>query len=274
MKTSPPLSSLTNSILGSCFYEPSTRTRLSFEIAMLKLGGQVVGFSDAKNTAVQKGESLEDTIKVIGSFTDIITLRHPAKESIHLAHKSTKTPVINAGNGIEEHPTQTLTDLFTIKETHKSLEGLSIAFVGDLKYGRTVHSLCLACALFGMRLFFCAPNGLSLPQEIFSLLEEKQVQFSSHQSLEEVIPFLDILYVTRLQTHKLTSADPQVFTIYPLTLDLLARAPTHLKILHPLPRNNEIDPSIDHTNFAQYFQQAENGVYVRMALLHAILQGP
>lgn len=272
MKKSPPLSSLKNHILASCFYEPSTRTRLSFETAMLKLGGQVIGFSDAKNTAVQKGESLEDTIRVIGSFADVIILRHPSKESVYLADKSTKKPIINAGNGTEEHPTQTLTDLFTIQETQKDLEGLSIAFIGDLKYGRTVHSLCLACALFGMRLFFCAPDALLLPPEIISHLEREKVQFSFHQSFEEIIPYLDILYVTRLQTHRLTNSDPKFFTLYPLTLNHLTHAPSHLKILHPLPRNHEIDFSIDNTEFAWYFQQAENGVYTRMALLHTVLE--
>jgi aspartate carbamoyltransferase catalytic subunit len=241
---------------------------------MLRLGGQVIGFSDTKNTAVQKGESLEDTIKVIGSFTNIITLRHPSKQSIYLAHRSTKTPIINAGNGIEEHPTQTLTDLFTIKEIHENLEGLCIAFIGDLKYGRTVHSLCLACALFRMRLFFCSPSGLSLPESLLSYLERKNIQFSIHQNLKEVIPLIDILYVTRLQTCRLTDSDPKDFTLYPVTLDHLVNAPTHLKILHPLPRNHEIDLSIDRTSFAWYFQQAENGMYVRMALLHAILKGP
>lgn len=273
MKKSPPLPSLKNHILASCFYEPSTRTRLSFETAMLKLGGQVIGFSDVKNTAMQKGESLEDTIKVIGSFADVIILRHPSKESVYLADKSTKKPIINAGNGAEEHPTQTLTDLFTIQEAQKDLEGISIAFVGDLKYGRTVHSLCLACALFGMRLFFCAPKGLLLPPEILSHLERKKIRFSFHQSLEEVISCLDILYVTRLQTDRLTSSDPKFFTLYPLTLNNLARAPSHLKILHPLPRNHELDFCIDNTEFAWYFQQAENGVYTRMALLHTVLQG-
>lgn len=273
MKNSPSPPLLKTSILATCFYEPSTRTRLSFETAMLKLGGRVIGFSDGENTAAQKGESFEDTIRIIGSFADVIILRHPSKESIHLAHKSTKTPVINAGNGAEEHPTQALTDLFTMQETQKSLQGLSVAFVGDLKYGRTVHSLCLACALFGMRLFFCAPDGLSLPQEILAYLTRKKIQFSFHQNLEEIIPCLDILYITRLQTHKLTGADPTFFNLYPLKLDHLVHAPSHLKILHPLPRNHEIDPLIDHTKFAHYFQQAENGIYTRMGLLHTILQG-
>ncbi|MGL5626083.1 MAG: aspartate carbamoyltransferase [Candidatus Rhabdochlamydia sp.] len=273
MKKSPPLSSLKTSILATCFYEPSTRTRLSFETAMFKLGGQVIGFSDIKNSAVQKGESFEDTMRIIGSFADVIILRHPSKDSIYLAHKSTKTPVINAGNGAEEHPTQTLTDLFTMQETQKDLEGLSVAFVGDLKYGRTVHSLCLACALFGMRLFFYAPDGLFLPQDLVSYLIEKKIQFSFHQNLEEIIPHIDILYITRLQTDRLTNSDPNSFNLYPLKLDHLINASSHLKILHPLPRNNEIDHFIDGTKFAYYFQQAENGVYTRMALLHAILQG-
>ena len=273
MKNCLPPTLLKTSILATCFYEPSTRARLSFETAMLKLGGRVIGFTDEKNTAVQKGESFEDTIRIIGSFADVIILRHPSKESIHLAHKSTKTPVINAGNGAEEHPTQTLTDLFTMQEAQKGLQGLSIAFVGDLKYGRTVHSLCLACALFGMRLFFCAPDGLSLPQETLAYLTRKKIQFSSHQNLEEIIPYLDILYITRLQTHKLTGPDPTSFDLYPLKLDHLVHAPSHLKILHPLPRNHEIDPLIDQTKFAHYFQQAENGIYTRMGLLHTILQG-
>lgn len=273
MKKSPLSFPLKTSILATCFYEPSTRTRLSFETAMLKLGGQVIGFSDVKNTAVQKGESFEDTMRIVGSFANVIILRHPSKDSIYLAHKSTKTPVINAGNGADEHPTQTLTDLFTMQETQKDLEGLSIAFVGDLKYGRTVHSLCLACALFGMRLFFYAPDGLFIPQDLVSYLIKKKIQFSFHQHIEEIISHVDILYITRLQTDRLTNSDPNSFNLYPLKLDHLVNAPSHLKILHPLPRNNEIDPAIDKTKFSYYFEQAENGVYMRMALLHAILQG-
>lgn len=220
MKNSPFLPSLKISILATCFYEPSTRTRLLFEASMLKLGGGVIGFSNGKNTAAQKGESLEDTIRV--------------KESIHLAHKSTQGPVINAGNGTEEHPTQTLTDLFATQETQKNLKRLSVTFLWDLKYGCTVHFLCIACVLFDMHLFFYSPNGLFLPQEILAHLTRKKIQFSFHQSLDEIIP-----YTTHLQTHKLISTDPTFFNLYPLKLEHLANAPSHLKILYPLPKAKE-----------------------------------
>ena len=268
MKKKAPHQLLAGKCLASCFYEPSTRTRLSFEAAMLRLGGSVIGFSESKGTSSAKGESLYDAMKVIGSYADVITLRHPADGAARLASLATKTPIINAGDGTNEHPTQTLIDLYTIKECQGKLKGLSIAFVGDLKHGRTVHSLSNACAHFDMRLFFIAPEALSLPEEICQTLKKQGIKFSFHRTLQEVLSKADILYVTRLQRERLSDqACLEHKSSWTITLSLLHSLKKNFKILHPLPRVDEIDSAIDATAYAYYFQQAENGVPVRQALL-------
>jgi aspartate carbamoyltransferase catalytic subunit len=193
-KKKPPKDLLRGKILASCFFEPSTRTRLSFESAMLKLGGQVVGFSDAASTSVRKGETLSDTMRVIGGLADLIVIRHPLEGAAKLASQATTKPVINAGDGANQHPTQTLLDLFTIKECQGKLSGLNIAIVGDLKYGRTVHSLSYAAALFDMRLYFISPDELTLPDAILQELRKKRGKFSFHRSIEEAIGKADILH--------------------------------------------------------------------------------
>lgn len=273
IKKHKPRRDLEGLILASCFFDPSTRTRLSFESAMLRLGGQVIGFSDGLSTSAKKGESLQDSMRIIGSYADVIILRHPMEGAARCASLATSTPVINAGDGSNQHPTQTLIDLFTIKECQGKLKGLSLAFVGDLKYGRTVHSLALACALFDIRLFFVSPEHLRLPEDICHALRKKGVKFSFHRSIEEVVEKVDILYMTRIQKERFDLASiHQDDPLTMLKLPLLAKVKKNLKIFHPLPRLGEIETCIDATPYAHYFQQAENGVYVRQAILSLILK--
>ncbi len=260
-------------IMASCFYEPSTRTRLSFESAMLRIGGKVIGFSDGDITSAKKGESLHDSIKVIGKYADAIVLRHSGEGSARAAGLATDKPIINAGDGANQHPTQTLLDLFTIHQCQKKLKGLNIAFVGDLKFSRTVHSLSLACGHFDMRLFFVSPELLTLPDEISRALKKQGLKFSFHRTIEEVIGKVDILYMTRIQKERF---DPAVFEQFKETWvlkeQMLSKVKKNLKVLAPGPRLGEIEMSVDKTPFAYYFEQAENGLYVRMALLSLILE--
>jgi aspartate carbamoyltransferase catalytic subunit len=273
MKKKSPKELLKSKILASCFYEPSTRTRLSFESAMIRLGGSVIGFSDSNSTSAKKGESLQDAMKIMGQYADVLILRHPNEGAARLASESTDKPVINAGDGVNQHPTQTLLDLFTIKECQNKLKALNLAFVGDLKFGRTVHSLTPACGYFDMRLFFVSPEQLTLPEEISHSLKKQGIKFSFHRTIDEVLNKVDILYMTRIQKERLdTSIYEECKDSYILREEMLKKAKKNLKILHPLPRVNEIETTIDKTPFAYYFQQAENGLYIRMALLSLILE--
>lgn len=272
LKIKPNPHLLNDKIIANCFFEASTRTRLSFETATLRLGGRVIGFDDDQNLSVQKGESLYDTIRVVSNFADLIIIRHPKEGSARLAAEVSLKPVINAGDGANQHPTQALVDLFTIQECQKHLNGLSIALVGDLKYGRTIHSFAQACMLFDVRLFLVAPDLLALPEFICDTLKKEGIRFSCHQSLEEVIPKVDILYLTRIQQERFSAAEYQLIKKqYILTPSMLTFAKPNLKILHPMPRVNEIDISVDHTPYAHYFEQATNGIYLRQALLTLLL---
>ncbi len=272
MKKKTPKDLLKGKILASCFFEPSTRTRLSFEAAMIRLGGNVIGFSDSATISTQKGESLQDSMKIMGQYADILVIRHPSEGSARVASEATDKPVINAGDGANQHPTQTLLDLFTIKECQGKLKGLNIALVGDLKHGRTVHSLSVACAHFDMRLFFVSPEQLSLPDEISHALKKHGVKFSFHRTIEEVLGKVDILYMTRIQKERFEPTEYEKFKdAYILKVDMLAKAKKNLKVLHPLPRVGEIESAVDKSPHACYFQQAENGLYLRMALLSLIL---
>ncbi len=262
---------LKGSILASCFFEPSTRTRLSFESAMHRLGGSVIGFSEAGTTSAKKGESLSDSMRVIGSYADIVVIRHPQEGSARLAAESTDKPVINGGDGANQHPTQTLLDLFTILECQGKIDELHIALVGDLKYGRTIHSLSLALAHYPIRLYFVSPESLVLPDAITHELKKKGVKFSFHEKLEEVIPKVDILYMSRIQKERFPDAQIDFTNTCLLKKKHLERAKPNLRILHPLPRVDEIEAAIDDTPFAYYFQQTANGVPVRMALLALLL---
>lgn len=270
-KTSPDL--LRGQIMGSCFFEPSTRTRLSFEAAMGRMGGSSIGFSDETSTSTQKGESLADSVRTVEQYVDVLVLRHPKEGAAQLAADICSKPVINAGDGANQHPTQTLLDLFSIRECQGRLDELNIALVGDLKYGRTVHSLAMASCHFNMRLYFVAPESLEMPKAICDRLREQRVKFSFHRSIEEVMPKADIIYMTRVQKERFSSPVEyqRVKDSFVLTPDSFDRAADHLKVLHPLPRVNEIDKRVDDTDYAYYFQQAENGLHVRKALLGLVL---
>ncbi|HGJ5892465.1 MAG TPA: aspartate carbamoyltransferase [Arsenophonus apicola] len=275
LKQHPQPDLLKHKVIASCFFEASTRTRLSFETAIHRLGASVVGFSDSNNTSLgKKGETLADTISVISQYVDAIVIRHPQEGASRLAAQfAGKIPVINAGDGANQHPTQTLLDLFTIQESQGSLNNLHIAMVGDLKYGRTVHSLTQALSKFdNNHFYFIAPEALAMPAHILHLLEEKGITYSLHDNIEAVLPKLDILYITRVQKERLdTSEYANVKAQFILTSHELAAAKSGMKVLHPLPRIDEITTDVDKTSHAYYFQQAGNGIYARQALLALIL---
>ncbi|MCD8548037.1 MAG: aspartate carbamoyltransferase [Aeromonadaceae bacterium] len=273
LKAEPRHDLLQHKLVASCFFEASTRTRLSFETAAQRLGGNVIGFADAGNTSLaKKGETLADSVRVITSYTDAFVIRHPQEGAARLAAEFSSVPVINAGDGSNQHPTQTLLDLFTIFETQGRLDNLHLAFVGDLKYGRTVHSLAQALSLFGARFYFVAPDALAMPDYICEELEEKGIAYSVHDSLEEIMPQLDILYMTRVQKERFEESEYRhIAAKFVLTCEQLTTAKPNLKILHPLPRIDEIETAVDATHHAYYFQQAENGVYARQALLALVL---
>jgi aspartate carbamoyltransferase catalytic subunit len=264
---------LRGKILGSCFFEPSTRTRLSFETAMQRLGGTVVGFTDFQTTSSTKGESLHDTMKMMELYVDVVAIRHPLEGSAQLAADAIEIPVINAGDGANQHPTQTLQDLFSIQETQGTLEGLHIALVGDLKHGRTVHSLAEALIPFKPRFYFISAPSLEMPKDICETLRENGIKFSYHNSIEEIIPKLDILYMTRIQMERfaIKSDYDEVKNLAHLEPKHLIKAKNNLKVFHPLPRVTEIAATVDKTPFAYYFQQAKNGLYTRQALLSLVL---
>lgn len=275
LKSSPQPELIKNKIVASCFFEPSTRTRLSFETAIQRIGGDVIGFDSGGNTSLaKKGETLADSVNVISSYVDAFVMRHPQEGAARLASEfSNGTPVINAGDGANQHPTQTLLDLYTIFETQGRLDDINVAFVGDLKYGRTVHSLTQALAKFNnVRFFFIAPDALAMPDYICEELEEAGIKFSLHNDMESVIPELDILYMTRVQKERFDESEyAHIKSAYVLTAATLTQARENLKVLHPLPRVDEITTDVDKTPHAYYFQQAENGVYAREALLALVL---
>ncbi len=264
--------SLKGKILSAIFFEPSTRTRLSFEAAMTRLGGSVVGFSDPEITSLKKGETLADTIRMVESYSDVIVLRHPMEGAAKLAADFTDKPVINAGDGAGQHPTQTLLDLFTIWTEKKDIENKNIVLLGDLKYGRTVHSLTCALALFGANLTFVAPDVLQMPKEIVEYVQQQGASFQSSNVLEDAIGSADVLYVTRIQRERFPDAAEyeKVAGAYRVDNEILSLARKDIVVMHPLPRVTEIAPEVDTTEHALYFRQAFNGVPVRMALLALI----
>ncbi|WP_221075681.1 aspartate carbamoyltransferase [Agarivorans aestuarii] len=273
IKQQPRPELLKNKVVASCFFEASTRTRLSFETAVQRLGGSVIGFADGGNTSLgKKGETLVDSVKVISSYSDAFFMRHPQEGAARLASEFSSVPVVNGGDGSNQHPTQTLLDLFTIYETQGSLEGLKVAFVGDLKYGRTVHSLTQALSLFGCEFYFIAPKALAMPDYIIEELNEREITYSLHDSIEEVVDELDILYMTRVQKERFDETEYQhIKSSFILRANMLEQVKDNLKILHPLPRVDEITTDVDITPYAYYFEQAENGVYARQALLALIM---
>jgi len=266
---------LSGKIMAALFFEPSTRTRMSFETAIKRLGGRELSMSGTVGTSVEKGESLADTVRIIARYADIIVIRHPREGAARYVSELVDVPVVNAGDGANQHPTQSLLDLYSIRKTQGRLENLDIALVGDLVYGRTVHSLVYALAPFKPRFWFVSPPELRMPRSIVKeLTQDMGLTVTEGKSLEEVVSQVDILYATRIQRERF--ADPAAYekvkNAYVLHPDLLAEARSNLRILHPLPRVNEIAPEVDHTPYAYYFQQAGNGVFVREAIL-AILMG-
>lgn len=266
---------LDGKILGNLFFEPSTRTRLSFESAAHRLGIDVIDVSQMSMTSISKGETLADTIRMVDAYCDAIVLRHPHDGAARLAANVSENPVINAGDGAGSHPTQTLLDLFTMKRAKGSIDGLNIVLVGDLKYGRTVHSLTDALTMFGAKLTFVAPDSLQMPKDIVNNLKKKGCNPSKTAVLEDVIDDADVLYVTRIQKERFP--DPaeynKVAGTYRIDNEMLREAKDDLIVMHPLPRVDEIAPEVDNTPHAKYFEQAFNGIPVRMALLCAILGG-
>lgn len=261
-------------ILATCFYEPSTRTRLSFESAMTRLGGQVIGFSDAASSSASKGESVSDTIRVISCYADICAMRHPKEGAPMVAAERSGIPVINAGDGGHQHPTQTLTDLLTIRSMKGSLGGFTIGLCGDLKFGRTVHSLIHALVRYdNIRYIFISPEELRVPDYITDMLRSKGISFQEVIRLEDVMPELDLLYMTRVQKERFFNEEDYVRLkdFYILDTAKLSRAREDMLVLHPLPRVNEISVEVDDDPRAAYFRQAKYGVYVRMALILTLL---
>ncbi|MCW8926432.1 MAG: aspartate carbamoyltransferase [Xanthomonadales bacterium] len=266
---------LRGKVLACIFFEPSTRTRLSFETAMNRLGGGVVGFAGTEATSVVKGETLADTIRMVSGYADAVVLRHPREGAAKLATEFSGVPILNAGDGAGQHPTQTLLDLFTIRTEKGRLENLNISLVGDLRYGRTVHSLAYALSKFGNTINLVSPEGLEMPNEVVGYLKDKGMFGKACHTLDEVIGDTDILYVTRIQKERFP--DPveykKVAGIYRVDPKLVSRGPDDMIIMHPLPRVQEISPEVDTLPQARYFNQAFNGVPVRMALLSMVMGG-
>jgi len=264
---------LDGKVIATLFFEPSTRTRLSFESAVNKLGGRVIGFTDAASSSVKKGESLKDTIKTVANYSDLIVMRHPVEGSARYASEVSNVPVVNAGDGANQHPTQTLLDLYSIYKTQGTLENLNIFLVGDLKYGRTVHSLLMAMSHFNPTFNFISPEFLKMPKEYKLFLDSKGIKYYEHEDFTEYIKDADIIYMTRVQKERFS--DPieyeKVKDVYILRNNMLDDSKENLKVLHPLPRVNEINDDVDDNPKAYYFEQALNGVYTRQAIMATIL---
>ncbi len=264
---------LKNHVIASLFFEPSTRTRLSFESAINRLGGKIVGFSDASSSSTQKGESLRDTILTVSNYSDLIVMRHPVDGSARFASEVAGVPIINAGDGANQHPTQCMLDLYSIRKTQGTLENLDIALVGDLKYGRTVHSLVEAMCNFNATFHLVSPIELKLPSAVKQHIKDANLKYYQYTELQDVMDKVDILYMTRIQRERFS--DPmeyeKVKNSYVLEKSMLGNCRENMKVLHPLPRVNEISEDVDNTPQAYYFQQALNGVYARQALLAIIL---
>jgi len=269
------LSFLKNKIIACIFFEPSTRTRLSFETAALKLGAKVISVENAENnSSAYKGETIEDTTRMVCCYADILIMRHPEVGAALRASEVAIKPIINAGDGSNQHPTQALLDLYTIKKEHGRLNNLNIAFVGDLLYGRTLHSLVPLLAMYrGNTFYFISPKELKLSEEYKKNLKDKNITFKEIDSIKNVLPIVDILYMTRVQKERFKNIEDykKVKDLFLLKVEDIKYLKKNAIIMHPLPRVNEIDPKIDKDSRAAYFRQAKNGLYVRMALLHYVL---
>lgn len=264
---------LENHVIATLFFEPSTRTRLSFESAISQLGGKIIGFTDASSSSVSKGETLMDTIKTVANYSDLIVMRHHLDGSVRWASEVAGIPIINAGDGANQHPTQCLLDMYSIRKTQGTLENIHIAFVGDLKYGRTVHSLVIAMSEFNATFHLVSPEELKLPSVVKKYIKDAGLKYHQYTDIEDIMDKVDILYMTRIQRERF--ADPmeyeRVKNSYILKNDMLENSKSNMRILHPLPRVNEIEEAVDQNPKAYYFQQAKNGVFVREALLASIL---
>ncbi|HCT31280.1 MAG TPA: aspartate carbamoyltransferase [Bacteroidales bacterium] len=264
---------LDGKVVATLFYEPSTRTRLSFESAVNRLGGRVIGFSEASSSSVSKGESLKDTIMTVANYSDLIVMRHPIEGSARYASEVSNVPIINAGDGANQHPTQTLLDLFSIRKTQGKLDNLKIVMVGDLKYGRTVHSLLMAMSQFNASFTFISPKELQMPSEYKMYLDKVGLKYKETTDLAENIKDADIIYMTRVQRERFS--DPleyeKVKNVYVLRNSMLEGTKPNMRVLHPLPRVNEIHTDVDDNPQAYYFPQALNGVFTRMAIMALIL---
>ena len=264
---------LSDKVVATLFFEPSTRTRLSFESAANQLGARIIGFSDPGGTSVQKGESLHDTIVMVSSYADLIVMRNPKEGSSRYASEVATVPVINAGDGANQHPTQCMLDLYSIRKTQGTLDNLNIALVGDLKYGRTVHSLVQAMCNFNATFHLVSPTELKLPSSVKMSIKDAGLKYYQYTDIRSIIPMADIIYMTRVQRERFP--DPleyeRVKDSCILSADMLEGCKPNMRVLHPLPRVNEITTDVDKTPYAYYFRQAQNGVYVRQALMAAIL---
>ncbi|MEN6611602.1 MAG: aspartate carbamoyltransferase [Methanoregulaceae archaeon] len=263
---------LRGKILGLLFFEPSTRTRMSFEAAMARLGGTSLNVGSVEACSIAKGETLADTIRVVSGYVDAIVLRHPREGAARLASEFAKVPVINAGDGAGQHPSQTLLDLYTISQSMK-LDGIDVALIGDLLYGRTAHSLAYALSLYNVRLHTISPKGLELPGNLVRELRDRGTEVIVHDHIEDLVTAVDVLYVTRIQRERFPDAASylNVASSYRITPELLAGAREGAIVLHPLPRVDEIDPRVDKCPHAKYFEQSRNGIPVRMAMLQKVL---
>ena len=264
---------LKGKLVATLFFEPSTRTRLSFETAINRLGGKVIGFADVNSSSVSKGESLKDTIKMVTSYADLIVIRHPTEGAARYASEIATVPVINAGDGANQHPTQTLLDLYSIQKTQKTLENLNMFMIGDLKYGRTVHSLLMAMSYFNPTFYFISPDELKMPREYLLYLNQHKIKYYEYKEFMPIISQADIVYMTRVQKERFS--DPIEYektkNAYVLRNSMLEHTRSNMKILHPLPRVNEINIDVDENPKAYYFTQALNGVFVRQAIISSIL---
>ena len=267
-------SDMTGKVMGALFFEPSTRTQLSFETAMKRLGGEVITMAGTKGTSVEKGETLSDTVKIINQYADLIVMRHPLEGAAKYVSECVNIPVVNAGDGANQHPTQSLLDLYSIYKTQDSMKNLKVCLLGDLRYGRTVHSLAFALGEYSPEFYFVSPEILKMPQYILDELDELGIKYTQTDSLDEIVNDLDVLYVTRIQKERFT--DPadyeKVKSSYIVTPEILKNVKNNFKILHPLPRVNEISVEVDKMDCAYYFQQAKNGVYMRQAIITKLME--
>lgn len=272
-EANPNRKTLDGKVIATLFFEPSTRTRLSFETAVNRLGGRIIGFSDAATSSSVKGETLHDTIRMVANYADAIVMRHPLEGAARYASEVSPIPIVNAGDGSNQHPSQTLLDLYSILKTQETLENLNICMVGDLKYGRTIHSLIMAMSHFNPTFKFIAPKELRVPEEYKVFCKKNGISYSESTELTNNFNDADILYMTRVQKERFLDLMEyeQVKNVYTLKSNMLQNSKPNLKILHPLPRVNEIDQDVDKSPKAYYFQQAQNGLYIRQAIMSKVL---